>query len=102
MNFPVHGYNECLILYVLAASSPTHGVPAQVYHQGWAENGKIKGDESYGGYTLHLWHQGNPPHGGPLFWAHYSYMGLDPRGLKDRYADYWEENKNQTLINHLA
>ena len=99
MNFPVHGYNECLILYVLAASSPTHGVPAEVYHQGWAENGKIKGDESYGGYTLHLRHQGNPPHGGPLFWAHYSYMGLDPRGLKDQYADYWEENKNQTLIN---
>ena len=99
MNFPVHGYNECLILYVLAASSPTHGVPAEVYHQGWAENGKIKGDESYGGYTLHLRHQGNPPHGGPLFWAHYSYLGLDPRGLKDQYADYWEENKNQTLIN---
>ena len=100
MNFPVHGYNECLILYVLAASSPTHGVPAEVYHQGWAENGKIKGDESYGGYTLHLRHQGNPSHGGPLFWAHYSYLGLDPRGLKDQYADYWEENKNQTLINH--
>jgi len=99
MNFPVHGYNECLILYVLAASSPAHGVPAEVYHQGWAENGKIKGDESYGGYTLHLRHQGNPPHGGPLFWAHYSYLGLDPRGLKDQYADYWEENKNQTLIN---
>jgi len=49
---------------------------------------------------LHLRHQGNPPHGGPLFWAQYSYLGLDPRGLKDQYADYWEENKNQTLINH--
>jgi hypothetical protein len=100
MNFPVHGYNECLILYVLAASSPTHGVPAEVYHEGWAENGKIKGPESYHGYKLTLRHQGNPPHGGPLFWAHYSYLGLDPRGLKDRYADYWEENKNQTLINY--
>jgi len=100
MNFPVHGYNECLILYVLAASSPTHGVPPEVYYEGWAEKGKIKGDESYGGYTLHLRHQGNPPHGGPLFWAQYSYLGLDPRGLKDQYADYWEENKNQTLINH--
>jgi hypothetical protein len=100
MNFPVHGYNECLIMYVLAASSPTHGIPAEVYHEGWAENGKIRGDESYGGYTLKLRHQGNPPHGGPLFWAHYSYLGLDPRGLKDQYADYWEENKNQTLINY--
>jgi len=100
MNFPVHGYNECLILYVLAASSPTHGVPADVYQEGWAENGRIRGDESYGGFTLHLRHQGKPPHGGPLFWAHYSYLGLDPRGLKDQYADYWEEDKNQTLINH--
>lgn len=99
-NFPVHGYNECLILYVLGASSPTHGVPAEVYHEGWAENGKIIGSESYHGYELKLRHQENPPHGGPLFWAHYSYLGLDPRGLKDRYADYWEENKNQTLINY--
>jgi len=100
MNFPVHGYNECLILYVLAASSPTHGVPAEVYHEGWAENGKINGHETYGGYTLYLRHQGDSPHGGPLFWAQYSYLGLDPRGLKDLYADYWEENKNQTLINY--
>jgi hypothetical protein len=100
MNFPVHGYNECLILYILGASSPTHGVPAEVYHEGWAENGKIIGTESYGAYQLKLRHQGDPLHGGPLFWAHYSYLGLDPRGLKDRYADYWEENKNQTLINY--
>jgi hypothetical protein len=100
MNFAVHGYNECLVLYVLGASSPTHGVPAEVYHEGWAENGKIRGSESYAGYQLKLHHQGNPPHGGPLFWAQYSYLGLDPRGLKDDYADYWEENKNQTLINY--
>jgi hypothetical protein len=100
MNFAVHGYNECLIMYVLAASSPTHGVPAEVYHEGWAENGKIKGTSSYAGYTLNLQYQGNPPQGGPLFWAHYSYLGLDPRGLKDKYANYWEENKNLSLINY--
>jgi hypothetical protein len=100
MNFAVHGYNECLILYILGASSPTHSIPAEVYHEGWAENGKINGKESYAGYELKLRHQGNPPHGGPLFWAQYSYLGLDPRGLKDKYADYWEENKNQTLINY--
>ncbi len=41
MNFPVVGYNECLIMYVLAASSPTHGVPPEVYHEGWARNGRI-------------------------------------------------------------
>ena len=100
MNFAVQGYNECLIMYVLAASSPTHAVPATVYHQGWADNGKIKDTTSYAGYSLYLKYQGSPPQGGPLFWAHYSYLGLDPRGLKDSYADYWKENKNLSLINY--
>jgi len=85
---------------VLAASSPTHSVPAAVYHEGWAENGKIKDTSSYGGYTLNLRYQGDPPQGGPLFWAHYSYLGLDPRGLKDRYVNYWEENKSLSMINY--
>jgi hypothetical protein len=100
MNFAVRGYNECLILYVLGAASPTHGVPPEVYHEGWAENGKIRGSHRYAGHELKLRHQGNPPNGGPLFWAQYSYLGLDPTGLKDRYANYWEENRNQTLINY--
>lgn len=102
MNFPVRGYNECLIMYVLAASSPTHGVPTEVYNQGWADNGRIKQPPlpSYKNVQLKLYHQGDPPHGGPLFWAQYSYLGLDPRGLKDQYADYWEENKNQAMINY--
>lgn len=99
MNFPIHGYNECLIAYILAASSPTHGVPAAVYHEGWAENGKIKDSSTHFGYTLQLHHQG-APNGGPLFWTHYSYLGLDPHGLKDEYADYWKENTNQALINY--
>ena len=99
MNFPVHGYNECLIMYVLAASSPTHSIPAEVYHEGWAENGKILASPgNYDGIQLQLKHQGTPV--GPLFWAHYSWLGLDPRGLKDKYANYWEENKNHTLINY--
>lgn len=99
MNFPIHGYNECLVAYILAASSPTHGVPASVYHEGWAENGKIKDSSTHFGYTLQLHHQG-APNGGPLFWAHYSYLGLDPHGLKDEYANYWKENTNQVLINN--
>ncbi|MGV3530428.1 MAG: glucoamylase family protein [Flavisolibacter sp.] len=99
MNFPVTGYNECLIMYILAASSPTHGVPAEVYHEGWARNGAIKDSVTTYGYTLQLSHNGAREYGGPLFWAHYSYLGLDPRGLVDRYADYGKENTNQTLIN---
>ncbi|MBA2329214.1 MAG: beta-glucosidase [Flavisolibacter sp.] len=99
MNFPVTGYNECLIMYILAASSPTHGVPAEVYHEGWARSGNIKDTITTYGHTLTLEHNEAPKYGGPLFWAHYSFLGLDPRGLKDRYADYWENNINHTLIN---
>lgn len=99
MNFAVRGYNECLIMYVLAASSPTHSIPAEVYHEGWAEGGKLKQPHTALGYPLALRYQGNPPNGAPLFWSHYSYLGLNPNGLKDRYADYWKENTNQTLIN---
>lgn len=101
MNFPVEGYNECLIMYVLAASSPSHTIAPEVYHEGWARDGGIKNDpehEQYG-HHLSLRHNGAEQYGGPLFWAHYSYLGLDPRGLKDRYADYWEHNVNHTLIN---
>jgi hypothetical protein len=100
INFAVHGYNECLIMYVLAAASPTHGVPAEVYHEGWAENGKITVSKKSFDYTLQLQHQGNPLNGGPLFWAHYSYLGLDPRGLKDKYADYWNETSSHAHINY--
>ncbi len=101
MNFPVRGYNECLIMYVLAAASPTHPVPAAVYHEGWAENGKINAQQhKYGNDTLKMMHQGDVIHGGPLFWAHYSFLGLDPRGLKDRYADYWKHNVSQARINY--
>jgi hypothetical protein len=101
MNFAVRGYNECLIMYVLAASSPTHGVPAEVYHEGWAENGKInKKPAHYDGITLQMNHQGDAGNAGPLFWAHYSFLGLDPRGLKDKYADYWQHNTGHALIHY--
>jgi hypothetical protein len=99
MNFPVRGYNECLILYVLAVSSPTYPVPLEAYHKGWAGDGAIVTDREKYGYILTLKHNGAENYGGPLFWAHYSYLGLDPRHLKDKYADYWQQNKNQTLIN---
>jgi hypothetical protein len=99
MNFPVKGYNECLILYLLASSSPTYPVPAGAYHQGWARGGEIKTDREKYGYLLELKHNGAEEYGGPLFWSHYSYLGLDPRNLKDKYADYWQHNRNHALIN---
>lgn len=98
MNFPVRGYNECLIMYVLAAASPTHGVPAEVYHRGWAEDGAIVSPHKAEGVDLGLRYQLGDS--GPLFWAHYSFLGLDPNGLKDKYsADYAAEMRNYTLAN---
>ena len=99
MNHAVRGYNECLITYVLAAASPTHPIASEVYHEGWARNGDIVSGSKSGDLGLSLKHNGAGKHGGPLFWAHYSYLGLDPRGLRDRYADYWEHNKRHTLLN---
>ncbi len=98
MNFPVRGFNECMIMYVLAASSPNekYQVPASVYHRGWAQSNFFKNGKEFYGYKLPLGFD----FGGPLFFSQYSFLGLDPRGLKDQYADYWEQNKNHTLINH--
>lgn len=95
MNHEIRGWNECLITYIMAASSPTHAVNASVYHNGWAVNSYFKNGKSYYGITLPL----GMEYGGPLFFAHYSFLGIDPHGLKDKYADYWEQNKNHTLIN---
>jgi hypothetical protein len=94
-NLKVQGYNETLITYVLAASSPTHTITQDVYTMGYANNGGIKNGSSYYGYLLPL----GQAYGGPLFFTQYSFLGLDPRHLKDQYADYWEQNVNQSLIN---
>lgn len=95
MNFPVRGFNECLIMYILAASDENYPVPASVYHRGWAESNFFKNGKEFYGIKLPLGFD----YGGPLFFSQYSFLGLDPRGLKDRYADYWEQNVNHTLIN---
>lgn len=100
MNFPITGYNECLITYILAASSPTHPITPDAYHKGWAKNGKIMGHHEKYGYVLELNHNGADEYGGPLFWAHYSYLGIDPHHLKDKYADYWMNNVSQIMIDY--
>ena len=97
MNFPVRGYNECLVMYILAAASPTHGIPKEVYEKGWCESGSIQGPHESEGIKLNLRYQSAET--GPLFWAHYSFLGLNPHELKDRYANYFEEMKNYTLAN---
>lgn len=96
MNHQIKGYNECLITYLLAASSPTHTIDASAYHEGWASAGDIVNGKIFYETTLPL----GPDLGGPLFFSHYSFLGLNPQNLYDTYANYWEQNVNHTLINH--
>lgn len=101
MDFKLEGYNETLITYILAASSPTYPISAEPYHQSWARGGDIVATDPYYGYERILDHYPNSDIPvGPLFWAHYSYLGLDPRGLKDQYGDYWQLNQNHALIHY--
>ncbi len=101
MNFQVGGYNECLIMYVLAAASPTHSISKAVYEKGWARNGAIVSKDSLYGEALVLdYYEHDDSAIGPLFWAHYSYLGLNPKGLKDQYADYWKLTQNQAKIHY--
>jgi len=96
MNVPIRGWNECLITYVLAASSLTHNIPKTVYDNGWANSAAIKNGNSYYNVILPL----GPNLGGPLFFEHYSFLGINPNGLSDAYTDYGTQTKNHTLINH--
>ena len=113
INHPIIGWNEAMIIYLLAIASPTHPVPASLYFSGWASQseraqlyrqiwGKTRdGDHyqngnSYYGLPLSV---GVGP-GGPLFFTHYSFLGFDPRGKRDRYANYYKNNQIQTLINY--
>ena len=100
MDFMIEGYNECLITYVMAASSPDHAIDAKAYHDGWARSGDIVTDKEAYGIPLILKHNTSGDKAGPLFWAHYSYLGLNPKGLEDKYANYWDLNVNHTRINY--
>ncbi|MGL1888278.1 MAG: Ig-like domain-containing protein [Reichenbachiella sp.] len=95
MNHKIQGWNESLIVYVLAAASPTHPISADVYHQGWARNGDMANGKEFYDNILPL----GDDRGGPLFFSHYSFLGLDPRNLEDQYANYWDQNVSHSLIN---
>jgi hypothetical protein len=113
INHPLVGWNETMIVYLLAIASPTHAVPARLYHTGWAGQsdtavqyrrgwGKTKeGDHytnghSYYGIKLDV----GVGSGGDLFFTHFSFMGFDPRSKRDRYTNYFTNNRNLALINH--
>jgi hypothetical protein len=94
MNMTVTGWNEAAIVYLLAIASPTHGVPASLWHTGWAGSSSYTNGNEFYGYTLYVgWDWG-----GPLFFAHYSFLGFDPRDKADSYANYFDQNRNHSLI----
>ena len=95
-NMQVNGWDEALITYVMAASSTTHPITKAVYDSGWAKNGAIKNGSTYFGVQLPL----GPVDGGPLFFAHYSFLGITPNGLSDTYASYDVQNKAHAMINY--
>ena len=97
LTLKIEGYNEALITYVLAASSPAHAVAAEVYQHGWARGGQMKNGRNFYNVQLPL----GPDYGGPLFFAHYSFLGLDPRQLQDEYTCYWQQNVAHAHINFL-
>jgi hypothetical protein len=94
INLAIVGYNECMITYLLAIASPTHPILADCYYEGWASNPDYPNNETYYGYKQWV----SRPMGGPLFWTHYSFLGFDPRGKRDRFCDYFENSRNIALI----
>lgn len=92
------GWNETMITYILAIASPTHPIPASDFYTGFAgtsvhvpyANGK-----TYYGIKLDV----GRGTGGPLFFTQYSFMGFDPHHYRDRYTDYFANNRAQALIN---
>lgn len=98
MNLKIQGYNECLITYIMAAASPTHPISSAVYTEGWARNGAITNSSVRYNTPVIFDYNGSSGHVGPMFWSHYSYLGLDPRGLTDQYANYWDAVVNHAKI----
>jgi hypothetical protein len=96
VNVPIQGWNETLITYVLAASSTTHAITKAVYDSGFARSGAMVNNHSYYGYQLPL----GPELGGPLFFEHYSFLGINPNGLADAYANYQTQTVSHTKINY--
>jgi exo beta-1,2-glucooligosaccharide sophorohydrolase (non-reducing end) len=111
INHRLTGFNEAMIVYLLAVASPTHSVPASLYYTGWAGQSEnavnyrrgwgatTAGDhytngKSYFGIKLDV----GVGSGGPLFFAHYSYMGFDPH-VRDRFTNYFQNNRNLARIN---
>ncbi len=96
----IKGFNECLITYILAGASPDYSIDKKVYTEGWSGSGAIVSSNTKYGYPLVVKHAGAEEYGGPLFWSHYSFLGLNPTGLSDEYVNYEDVVTNHVLINY--
>lgn len=96
----LQGFDETLITYVLAASSPTYPISKAVYDGGWARSGNIRSASSQYGIPVLVNHNGQNGNVGPMFWSHYSFLALDPRGLSDSYVNYGQAVENHAKIQH--
>ncbi|MEN6424925.1 MAG: glucoamylase family protein [Phycisphaerales bacterium] len=94
INHAIRGYNECMIVYLLAIASPTHPVPASLYYNGWAGSADYANPNTYYGYRQWV----GEAKGGPLFFTHYSHLGFDPRDKSDKYCNYFDNSRNISLI----
>ncbi|HEX5284607.1 MAG TPA: glucoamylase family protein [Bryocella sp.] len=94
------GWNETLMPYLLGIASPTHPLAPSLYYSGWCSEGNparhFGKHSSWYGITLTV----ADPNGttGPLFFTDYSFMGYDPRGVRDKYANYFVNNRNMGII----
>jgi len=95
MNMPIYGYMEAMIVYILAIASPTHPVPPAYWTSGWAASNAYHNGRTYYDIKLDV----GPDKGGPLFFAHYSFLGFDPRNKKDNFTNYFINNIHHTQIN---
>lgn len=99
MNHRMGGhFNECLIVYVLAAASPTHPIPASCYAAGWI--GAVPQRYTNGHAYFGIFQPVGWPMGGPLFFTHYSFLGFDPRPWRDPWCQYFENNRAIARIHH--
>lgn len=85
------GYNEALILYVLAMASPTFPIPESSYRK-WFSTYQWR--EIYGIEFLYA---------GPMFIHQLSHVWIDFRGIQDEYMqskgiDYFENSRRATYI----
>ena len=113
ISHPLIGWNETMIVYLLAIASPTHRRAREpVLHRLGRAIGQWPSTIATAGAarrraittptatrTTASSSTSAAATGGDLFFTQFSFLGFDPRGRKDRYTNYFHNNRQLTLIN---